>query len=455
MDFDLLIKNATTFVPENPTDLRKRSSLKKTQLDIGIKEGRIVDLGQLSSFSANQVLDASHLVVLPGIIDSQVHFREPGLTHKEDIESGTRGALLGGVTGIFEMPNTKPSTTTVDLFKQKVAIAKNKAHTHFAFYAGAAADNIAVLNELENQEFCSGIKIFMGSSTGTLLVEDDVLLEQVLKNTKRRVAVHCEDEFRLRERKSLLIPSSDGKVPVSLHPKWRDEITSLNAVKRLIHLAEKFQKKVHVLHVTCQEEVEFLSKYKNLASVEVLPQHLTLYAPDCYEKWGTKAQQNPPIREKKHQEALWKALHQGVIDVIGSDHAPHTLEEKSKDYPNTPSGMTGVQTLLPVMLNHVSQGNLSLQKLTELLTENVRDVFQLKNKGRIQIGFDADFTLIDLNKERVIQNNWIASKSQWTIFDGLKVKGWPTHTILKGKICMQDDEIINPFSGSGFEFERN
>ncbi|NUM60074.1 MAG: dihydroorotase [Bdellovibrionaceae bacterium] len=455
MNFDLLIKNATTFVPENTTDLGKRSPLKKTQLDIGIRGGRIVDLGQLSSSNAEQVLDANHLVVLPGIIDSQVHFREPGLTHKEDIESGTRGALLGGITGIFEMPNTKPSTTTVDLFKQKVTIAKNRSHTHFAFYAGAAADNVELLNELENQEFCSGIKVFMGSSTGTLLIEDDVLLEKVLKNAKRRVAVHCEDEFRLRERKSLLIPSSDGKIPVSLHPKWRDEITSLNAVKRLIYIAEKFQKKVHVLHVTCQEEVEFLASYKNLASVEVLPQHLTLHAPDCYEKWGCKAQQNPPIREKKHQEALWKALHNGVIDVIGSDHAPHTLEEKSKDYPNTPSGMTGVQTLLPVMLNHVNQGNLSLQKLTELLTENVRDVFQLKNKGRVQIGFDADFTLIDLNKERLIQNSWIASKSQWTIFDGLKVKGWPTHTILKGKICMQDDEILNPFCGNGFEFERN
>lgn len=447
MSLDVIIKNAECFLP-NSQDLSQRVSLKKQLLDIGIKDGKIAELGSIPVNKASQVIDAKGLLVLPGVIDSQVHFREPGLTHKEDLESGTRGALLGGITTIFEMPNTSPSTTTKENFEEKLARAHQRAHTHYAFYMGASAENVEKLSELEALPHCSGVKVFMGSSTGTLLVEDDSVLERILRNTHKRVIVHCEDEYRLRERKPLLQENPH----VKLHPFWRDPITSYNAVKRLITLAEKQNRLVHVLHVTCQEEVEFLAEHKKTASVEVLPQHLTLYAPDCYEQWGTKAQQNPPIREKNHQEALWKALQKGVIDVIGSDHAPHTLEEKSKNYPATPSGMPGVQTLLPVMLNHVNQGKLSIERLTEMLTENVRDIFKIKNKGRIQVGFDADFTLIDLKKERIIENSWIQSKSQWTVFDGMKVKGWPHSVFLKGKLCMQEDQILIPHSGQGVHF---
>lgn len=448
MNLDLVIKNAECLIPSSQ-DLRQRASLKKQQLDIGIKNGKIAELGAIPTAKAREVIDARNLLVLPGIIDSQVHFREPGLTHKEDLESGTRGALLGGVTTIFEMPNTSPSTTSKENFQQKLDRAHNRAHTHYAFYMGASAENVDQLGELEKLPHCPGVKVFMGSSTGTLLVEDDSVLERILKNTQKRVIVHCEDEYRLRERKSLLQENAH----VGLHPFWRDPITSFNAVKRLVTLAEKQQRLVHVLHVTCQEEVEYLSLHKKIASVEVLPQHLTLQAPECYEKWGTKAQQNPPIREQKHKEALWRALQNGVIDVIGSDHAPHTLEEKAKAYPATPSGMPGVQTLVPVMLNHVHQGHLSIERFTEMVSENVRDIFNLQNKGRIQIGFDADFTFVDLKKERQIENSWIQSKSQWTVFDGMKVTGWPQRVLLNGRTCMQDDQIISPHQGQGVLFE--
>ena len=449
MTYDLIIKNAQTLVPKN-LDLAQRSEFKIETTDIAIYKGKIAAIGSLgSATSTAQTLDATNLHVLPGIIDSQVHFREPGLTHKEDLESGTRGALLGGVTCVFEMPNTSPSTTTESAFQQKLDLAKNRCHTNYAFFIGGSPDNYQNLSSLEKLPHCSGVKVFMGSSTGTLLVEDDEHLEKILNNTKRRVIFHCEDEYRLKDRKKLFANSTDPKD----HPLWRDEQSALLATQRIVRLAQKTNHPIHVLHITTKEEMAFLKNYKSFASVEVLPQHLTLSAPDCYERWGAFAQQNPPIRDKSHQDALWKAIGDGIVDVFGSDHAPHTSEEKSRPYPQTPSGMTGVQTILPIMLDNVNNGRLSLEKLTQMMTENVRDLFKLKNKGRIQVGMDADFTLVDIKKKMQITNKWIASKSQWTVFDGRTVTGWPVMAILNGHICMREDEILKTHSGHGVFFE--
>lgn len=448
MKYDLLIKNAKALVPEN-LDLAQRTKLKSDTVDVAVKDGKIVAIGALGSDVATDIIDATHLHLLPGIIDSQVHFREPGLTHKEDLESGTRGALLGGVTCVFEMPNTSPSTTTQEAFEQKLDRAKNRCHTHYAFFIGGSSDNYQNLSQLERLPHCSGVKVFMGSSTGTLLVEDDSHLEKILNNTKRRVIFHCEDEYRLRERKKSFANSTDPKD----HPHWRDDESALLATQRILNLAKKTNHPIHVLHVTTWQEMELLAKHKSFASVEVLPQHLTLSAPECYERWGAFAQQNPPIRGKIHQDALWKAISEDVVDVIGSDHAPHTFEEKSRGYPQTPSGMPGVQTILPIMLDHVNSGRLSLEKLTQMMSENVRDIFKLKNKGRIQIGMDADFTLVDMKKKVQITNQWIASKSKWTVFDGKSVTGWPTMVILSGRVCMRDDQIVIPNSGQGVNFE--
>lgn len=448
MNYDLLIKNARALLPEN-LDLGQRTKFKIETTDVAVKDGKIMSIGSLGTATAAKTVDATHWHLFPGVIDSQVHFREPGLTHKEDLESGTRGALLGGVTCVFEMPNTSPSTTTQDAFQYKLDRAKNRCHTNYAFFIGGSPDNYQNLFTLERLPHCSGVKVFMGSSTGTLLVEDDSHLEKILNNTKRRVIFHCEDEYRLRERKKLFANSNDPKD----HPHWRDEESALLATQRIINLAKKTNHPIHVLHVTTKQEMELLAQHKSFASVEVLPQHLTLSAPECYERWGTFAQQNPPIRDKTHQDALWKAILGNVVDVIGSDHAPHTAEEKMRGYPQTPSGMTGVQTLLPIMLDHVNNGRVSLEKFVPMVTENVRDIFKLKNKGRIQIGMDADFTLVDMKKRVQITNEWIASKSQWTVFDGKWVTGWPTMAILGGRICMQDDQIITPHSGVGVNFE--
>ena len=441
---DLLIKGGTCLLP-HPSD----QSLIEQQADIAISDGRITKIRDSINEPAKRVIDAKGLHVLPGIIDSQVHFREPGLTHKEDLESGTRAAVLGGVTSIFEMPNTNPATTTEELFQDKLNRAKGRAHCNYAFFVGASHDNITEIARLEKMPHCSGVKIFMGSSTGNLLVEDDESLEKILAQGSRRVIVHSEDEMRLRERKHIAIDQAD----VHYHPVWRDVETAVNSTTRLLRLARKTGRPIHVLHVSTGEEMDILRDAKDIATVEVLPQHLTLYAPDCYDRLGTFAQQNPPIREKRHLDRIWKALLDGTVDVIGSDHAPHTREEKEKPYPSSPSGVPGVQTLVPIMLNHVHDGRLTLHKFVELVTTNPCRVFKVKNKGRLRQGFDADITIVDLKKQKTIQNSWIASKCGWTPFDGMKVTGWPTHTIVGGHVVMENDQVIAPSLGQPVNFE--
>ena len=357
---------------------------------------------------------------------------------------------MGGVTSVFEMPNTYPPTSTVERLKDKFELAKDRMWVNYAFYAGATPENFSFLPELEKVPGCVGVKIFMGSSTGNLLIPDDETLINVLKSRNFRVAVHAEDEPRLIERKKL-IKSND----VHFHPVWRDELSALNATKRVIKGANASKKPVHILHITTEEEIEYIRQNKEYISVEVTPQHLTLSAPDCYDELGTFAQMNPPIRESRHQKGLWKGIKDGVVDVIGSDHAPHTIEEKHKPYPDTPSGMPGVQTLLPIMLDHVNNGNLSLFKLCQLISTNPAKLYKVINKGEIKLNNDADLTIIDLNKEVKIKDDMMANKSGWTPFNNKNVKGWPIMTIVNGNIVMRDGELIGKPIGKPVSFNRD
>lgn len=441
--YDLLIQGGTCLLP-HPSD----SGLIEQVADIAILDGKIEKIRESINEPAKKIINARGLHVLPGVIDSQVHFREPGLTHKEDLETGTRAAILGGVTSIFEMPNTNPSTSTKEAFEDKLQRAANRAHCNYAFFVGAGHDNVANMASLELLPHCSGIKIFMGSSTGNLLVEDDATLEKILAQGKRRVIVHSEDEMRLRERKHIATDMAD----VHYHPVWRDVETAVNSTTRLLRIARKTGRRIHVLHVSTGEEMDILKDAKDIATVEVLPQHLTLYAPDCYDKLGTYAQQNPPIREKRHLDRIWKALQDGTVDIIGSDHAPHTREEKDRPYPASPSGVPGVQTLIPIMLNHVNDGRLTLKKLVELMTENPCRVFGVQNKGRLRQGYDGDITIVDLKKTKTIDNSWIASRCGWTPFHGMSVTGWMTHTIVGGKLVMENDEVVLPSQGQPVNF---
>ncbi len=421
--YDLVIEGAQVFTPSGIQ-----------ALDIGVAKGRIETLGALSSTPSAERLDASGLLVLPGCIDTQVHFREPGLEHKEDLESGTRSAVLGGVTTIFEMPNTKPSTTTPEALADKLSRARHRAWCDFAFFLGASAENADELSDWELLPGCAGIKIFMGSSTGSLLVEHDEDLLRVLRNGRRRVSVHCEDEARMRERRRI---AEEAAHPVA-HPEWRDDISALLATERLLRLAEEAGRMVHVLHITSREEAELLGCWKHRATMEVTPQHLSFHAPDCYQRLGTLAQMNPPIRGREHQEALWEAVRNGTADILGSDHAPHTLDEKAQPYPESPSGMTGVQTLLPVMLTHVLSGRLTLERLVDMAASGPARLFQIARKGRIARGYDADFAIVDLKKSQLLQRQWIASKCGWSPYEGQLLKGWPVHTVLRGNIVVRD-----------------
>ncbi len=404
--------------------------------DIGVRDGQIRAIGDIGEGRAGKAVDVRGLHILPGVIDTQVHFREPGMEYKEDLESGSRSAVLGGVTAVFEMPNTNPPTTTAEALAAKVAAATGRMHCDFAFFVGGTEDNAGDLAELERLPGAAGVKVFVGSSTGDLLVDEEKPLRRIFATIRRRASFHSECESRLRERATLR-----RKGDVSSHMEWRDATAALVSTQRLIRLAREFGTRIHVLHISTGEEMELLSQHKDIASVEVTPQHLTLAAPDAYERLGTRAQMNPPLRDEAHQARLWWGVQQGVVDILGSDHAPHTLEEKAKSYPATPSGMPGVQTLVPIMLDHVNAGRLSLARFVDLTSAAAQRLFGIAAKGRIAVGYDADLTIVDLRREQVIDEAWIGSKSGWSPFAGRKVVGWPVGTVVRGRTAMWEGEL--------------
>jgi dihydroorotase len=436
MECDLLIRGGTCVTP-NGTE----------QTDIAVAGGRIAGIGSLGSAKAAEVFEAKGLHVLPGVIDTQVHFREPGNEHKEDLESGSRAAVLGGVTAVFEMPNTSPPTTTRAAIEDKLARASGRMHCDYAFYVGATPDNIGALGMLENIPGVAGVKAFLGSSTGTLLLNREEDVSAALKGGRRRMAVHSEDEARLRERKPLA-KTGDPRT----HPFWRDVETARLSTERVLRLARGAGRRLHVLHVTTAEELPLLAAARDFATVETTPQHLTLAAPECYERLGTYAQMNPPIRESRHRDALWQALKEGLVDVIGSDHAPHTREEKEKTYPDTPSGMPGVQTLVTILLDHVNAGRLSLERFVDLTSAGAARIFGIAGKGRIARGYDADFTVVDIDAKRTIENSWIASKCGWTPFDGMATRGWAVATIIRGRTIVRDGALVAAGQGAPVRF---
>lgn len=434
--FDLIIRNGVVVTGAG-----------SAKADIAIAGGRIARVGSLATADAGNVLDARRLHVLPGVIDTHVHFREPGLTHKEDLETGTRAAALGGVTCVFDMPNTSPETTSAERVTEKVKLARGRSFADHAFFAGATAENADVLGEIERTPGCAGVKIFMGASTGSLLIEDDATIARVLGATRRRVAVHAEDEPRLRARR--IFAEHDRP---ETHGIWRDAECARRAVERIIALARAAKRQVHVLHATTAGEAALLKDAKDVATMETTPQHLTLTAPQCYERLKSFAQMNPPIRSEEHRAALWAAIAAGVLDTVGSDHAPHTREEKEKPYPASPSGLPGVQTMLPLMLNHVAEGRLTLERLVQLLCENPARVFGIAGKGRIAEGFDADFALVDPSARQTLRNQDMASRCGWTPFDGMKVQGRVIATVLRGHIIMRDGAVSGPAIGAPARF---
>jgi dihydroorotase len=354
---------------------------------------------------------------------------------------------MGGVTAVFEMPNTDPLTVSAETLADKVKRGHHRMHCDFAFFVGATADNTKHLAELERLPGCAGIKVFMGSSTGSLLVADDAGLRAVLKVIRRRASFHAEDEPRLNERKSLRI-EGDARS----HPVWRDEMAAVKATQRLVTIAHETGARVHVLHISTAQEMEYLAGHKNVATVETTPHHLTLEAPGCYERLGTRAQMNPPVRDAAHRAGIWSGIAQGIVDVLGSDHAPHTREEKAKVYPASPSGMTGVQTLVPIMLDHVNAGRLSLLRFVDLTSAGPARLFGIATKGRIAVGYDADLTIVDLKRRETITDKWVASRAGWTPYDGVTVTGWPVGTFVRGRKVMWQGALVTAAQGERVRF---
>ena len=438
-EFDLLVRGGTVV-----------SSSDRSRADIGIKDGKITAVGLLAERESAEVLDVTGLHVLPGVIDTQVHFREPGLVHKEDIAHGSLAAVMGGVTTFFEMPNTAPTPTTAEALADKLAIAGKSSWANYAFFVGASSDNIDSLVELEMLPGTPGVKVFVGSSTGSLLVETDELIREVFKHGKRPCAIHSEDEARLRERKKLL----NDEPHVREHPFVRDAEAARLSTERVLALCKETGRAVHILHISTLDEIPMLrsAKWDGLpVTCEVTPQHLTLTVED-YEALGTKVQMNPPVRAEEHRLALWDALKEGLFNVFGSDHAPHTLEEKQKPYPGSPSGMPGVQTMLPLLLDWSSRGELSLEQIVGMTSENPASIYGIKGKGTIAPGFDADLAIVDLDASFEVTYKWLKSKCGWSPFEGRTLTGKPIHTVVCGNVCMRNGSVTGEPTGRMVEF---
>ena len=416
--------------------------------DLGIRGGRVAAIGDLTQAATAERQDCTGLHLLPGVIDTQVHFREPGLDHKEDLESGSRAAVMGGVSAVFEMPNTNPLTTDAAALADKVSRAHHRMHCDFAFWVGGTHENVGDLAMLERLPGAAGIKVFVGSSTGSLLVEDDAGVRAILKAIRRRAAFHSEDEPMLRARKGLRVAGDP-----SSHPVWRSPEVAMQATRRLVALARETGARIHILHISTGDEMDYLADHKDVASVEVTPHHLTLDGDEAYARLGTLVQMNPPVRGEAHRRKIWWGLEQGVADILGSDHAPHQLDEKAKPYPDSPSGMTGVQTLVPIMLDHVTEGRLSLARFVDLTSAGPKRLFGIARKGRLALGYDADVTVVDLKRRETIRNGWIASKSAWTPYDGKSVTGWPVGTVVRGARVMWDGVLTAPSRGEAVVFE--
>ncbi len=439
MSFDLLLQNGIVVLPWG-----------LAEADIGVRAGRIAAIGK-NLGPAAEVFDAAGLHILPGVIDPHVHFRdggEGGIPGVEDLATGTRGAILGGVTTVFDMPNTTPPGTDIAALTAKYDSIAGRAWCDVGLYVGATKDNADTLGALESLPGICAIKVFAGSSTGDLLVEDDASIARVLRAGRRRVAFHSEDEYRLQERKALF-KSGD---PYSDHAVWRDVECAFLGTRRIIALARETGRPAHILHVSTAEELAYLADHRDLASVEVLLNHLVQSAPDVYDRLGPYGVMNPPIRDARHRAAAWAAIADGTVDTIGSDHAPHSCAAKEKPWPDCAAGLTGVQTLLPMLLNEVAAGNLSLLRLADLTAAGPARIYGAVNKGRIAAGYDADFSVVDLAARRTITNAQTASPCGWTPFDGTTVTGWPAATIVRGQIAMREDEVLGDPIGQPVAF---
>ncbi|TAE52739.1 MAG: dihydroorotase [Nostocales cyanobacterium] len=414
--------------------------------DVLIQGGKIAEVAStIPNATSSPEIDAQGLTLLPGVIDPQVHFREPGLEHKEDLFTASCACAKGGVTSFLEMPNTKPLTTNQAALDDKLQRAASKCVVNYGFFIGATADN---LQDLLSVQPTSGIKIFMGSMHGDLLVDQETTLENIFAHGSRLIAVHAEDQERIKQRRQEFAGISDP----AIHSQIQDNTAALLATQLALKLSKKYQRRLHILHLSTAEEAELLRVDKpSWVTAEVTPQHLMLNT-DAYKTIGTLAQMNPPLRSPHDNEVLWQALRDGVIDFIATDHAPHTLEEKGKTYPNTPSGMPGVETSLPLMLTAAMEGKCTVAQVVNWMSKAVATAYGIPNKGEITPGYDADLVLVDLDNYKPVRNEEMLTKCGWSSFEGWNLTGWPVTTIVGGEVVYDKGKVNTQVRGQALQF---
>jgi dihydroorotase len=415
-------------------------------MNVLLEDGRIAALDVPDGASADEVIDARGLHLLPGVVDDQVHFREPGLTHKEDLHTATRACARGGVTSFLEMPNTKPTTTSVEALHAKLALASGRCLVNYGFYIGATPGNV---EELVRAKRTPGIKIFIGSSTGDLLVDDQAALERIFAETTLPICAHCEDEATVRANAAAI----GGGKDYADHSRIRDNRAAILATRRAVDLAERHGHRFHVLHVSTGEEVEFLRTTSDLITAEACPHHF-LFNTNDYARLGSLVQMNPSIKSPADMAAIWQGLLDGTLEVVATDHAPHTLEEKAQPYPKSPSGLPAVENSLALLLNQVVHGRCTLSQVVSWMCEAPARIWNLRGKGRIQVGFDADLVLVDLNRSEEVLNERQLTKSGWSPWHGTTLTGWPVRTFVHGQTVYNDGWLSAEPLGREIEFSR-
>jgi dihydroorotase len=428
-----LIRNAMVVLPDAVE-----------RINVLIEGDRIASIGAPDFATADDVIDADGLHLLPGLIDDQVHFREPGLTHKEDLHSATRACAKGGVTSFLEMPNTKPTTTTLQALEEKLVLAAQKCHVNFGFYIGATPQNLI---ELQTATRTPGIKIFIGSSTGDLLVDDQAALERIFAETTLPICAHCEDEATVKANAARL----NGGRDVADHSLIRDHQAALIATKRAVELAERHRHRFHVLHVSTAAEVEFLRGTSDLITAEACPHHLFFNVND-YARLGTLIQMNPSIKSSADNEAVWRGLLDGTLEVVATDHAPHTREEKQQPYPKSPSGLPAVENYLALLLNEVNRGRCTLSQIASWTSAAPARIWNIQGKGHIREGYDADLVLVDLNQTQTILDENQLTKCGWSPWHGESLTGWPIRTWVMGRTVFVDGKVVDGVRGEEIKF---
>ena len=430
-----LIRNASVVLPDGIS-----------QVDVLLDGSHISRIGAGLPAESHDVVDGTGKYLLPGVIDDQVHFRDPGLTHKEDLSTGSQACAKGGITTFLEMPNTKPATITLEALDTKLAVAAEKCVVNFGFYIGATPDNVDVLR---NATRTPGIKIFIGSSTGNLLVDQQEALERIFAETTLPVCAHCEDEATVRANAERL----NGGTCYEDHSRIRDHKAALIATQRAVDLADRHDHRFHVLHVSTAQEAEFLRTTSDRITAEACPHHLLFHTED-YARLGSLVQMNPSIKTADDCAALWDALRDGTIEVIATDHAPHTLKEKDQPYPKSPSGLPAVENSLALMLNAVNEGRCTLEQVVKWMCEAPARVWDIANKGQIKEGFDADLVLVDLKQQHTIRNEDQLTKSGWSPWDGVSLTGLPIRTWVMGQTVFADGKVDATVRGQEAVYDR-